>query len=98
MITTAPALAFYDVKKPTEVSIDASSYGLGGVLLQKHCHQLRPVAFASRTPTDSEKRYAQIENECLASVWACEKFPCILCGLQSFQLMTDHMQAVGTID
>ena len=47
MITTAPVLAFYDVKKPTVVSADASSYGLGGVLLQKHGEQLRPVTLCA---------------------------------------------------
>ena len=49
LISTAPVLAYFDPAKITVVSADASSYGLGGVLLQYHGKELRPVAFASRT-------------------------------------------------
>lgn len=44
LLTMAPVLAYYDVTSPTVVSPDASSYGLGGVLLQLHGQEWKPVA------------------------------------------------------
>ncbi|KAL5503067.1 hypothetical protein EMCRGX_G009958, partial [Ephydatia muelleri] len=86
-------LAFYTPDAPTKLSADASSHGLGAVLLQRSDGEWKPVAYASRSMSDTEKRYAQIEKEALATVWACDKFASYIVGLK-VHIETDHKPLV----
>lgn len=81
-------LALYDPIAETTLAADALSYGLGAVLLQKHGTMWKPVAYASRTLSETEWRYAQIE-EALALTWAANRFSTYLFG-KRFAIETDH--------
>ena len=64
-ISSTPVLKFKDPKEPVSLSVDASSKGLGAVILQNN----QPVAYASKALTESQQNYAQIEKEMLAIVF-----------------------------
>ena len=49
----------------------------------------QPVAYHSRTLSNAERGYAQIEREALALIFAIKKFNQYLYGRQ-FTLVTDH--------
>ena len=85
MLTTTPVLKYYDVTEEVTIQCDASEKGLGATLLQNG----QPVSFASQALTVSEENYAQIEKECLAIVFACEKFEQYIYG-RKVTVHTDH--------
>ena len=61
---------FYSLEDEVTLQYHASDTGLGAFLLQLQ----QPVSFASRARAQTETSYAQIEEESLAIVFACETF------------------------
>jgi hypothetical protein len=70
MVAESPVLSYYNPTLPLEIQCDASQKGLGAALLQ----QGKPIAYASSALTPTEQRYAQMEKEKLAIVFALERF------------------------
>lgn len=64
-VTTEVTLTYFHPHKHITVQVDASMKGLGAALLQDG----RPIAFASKSLTETESRYANIEREMLAVVY-----------------------------
>ncbi|CAI5648726.1 unnamed protein product [Oreochromis niloticus] len=92
-LISPPTLSYYDVQKPVTLTCDASQYGLGAACLQEGA----PIAYSSRTLTQTEMRYAQIEKELLAVVFACTKFNDYIYGKQ-IQIETDHQPLVTILN
>ena len=78
-------LHYYERRKPVTVQADASQRGLGACLLQDG----QPIAYASKSLTDTETRYANIERELLAIVFACQRFNTYVLG-RPFTVKSDH--------
>jgi len=86
LVIQHPVLKFYNIEEDVTIQTDASDKGLGAVLLQNG----QPVAFASRTLSKTEQRYATIEKECLAIVFGCERFNQYLARREKILVQTDH--------
>jgi len=84
-----PVLCLPDMTKVFYLRTDASNTGVGAVLLQETNNCKMPIAYASRKLLDREVNYATIERECLAIVWAIDKFRVYLYG-KEFILQTDQ--------
>ena len=82
-------LRYYDRNLPVKVQADTSLRGLGACLIQKHKGKDQPITFASNSLMDAETRYANIEREVLAIVFACQHFSTYLLG-RSFVAESNH--------
>lgn len=68
------------------IECDSSEAALGVAVFQEN----QPVAYASRTLTPTERKYAQIEKELLAVVFACTRFDQLITGNPKTIIKTDH--------
>ena len=89
-LTTAPVLAYPDMRKPFIVSCDASGTAIGYVLGQldsKGNEQV--VAYGGRALREAEKKWCIAERECLALVTAVKQYHTYL-ACSPFTIYTDH--------
>jgi transposase InsO family protein len=89
LMSNAPTLVVFDPSAPCTIVSDASNAAIGGVLLQDQ----QPVAYFSRSLTDTEKNWAIIEKETLALVCTIEHFRQYLFGA-AFKCVTDHRSLI----
>uniref|UniRef100_A0A914UPP6 RNA-directed DNA polymerase n=1 Tax=Plectus sambesii TaxID=2011161 RepID=A0A914UPP6_9BILA len=87
-------LVHYTPHLPIVMAADASNDGIGAVIAHRMPDgQELPIAHASKTLSDAEKRYPQIQKEALALIFGIKKFHKYLWG-RHFVLQTDHQPLV----
>ena len=93
-LTVPPVLQYYDVLKPVLIQADASSFGIGAVIMQDD----RVIEYASRSLTRIERdSYAQIERELAAILYAMERFDSYVYGKSDVTVQTDHKPLLSIV-
>jgi hypothetical protein len=86
IITNSPVLVNFNLKKEISIQCNSSSSKLGCYLMQKG----KPVEFFSRSLTDSEKQYSQIDKEIVNLLFSCCKFYNYIYGYCT-KIWMDHL-------
>lgn len=85
LLSSSTVLKVFNSSKEAIIQCDSSKDGLGACLIQEG----HPVSYASRSLTETEQNYAQIEKEMLAMVFAVQKYHNFVYG-KKFLIQTDH--------
>ncbi len=97
LLTSESFLAHFDFKKKLTLACDASAYGIGAVLAHKMPDGTeKPIGYASRTLTKSERNYSQLKKEGLSCIFGIKKFHDYVFG-RAFELVTDHKPLLGLL-
>lgn len=88
-VLDAPMLHHLDYTAPIILRTDASTVGIGGVLLQRVDGTERPVCFVSKAFNDAESRWSTIEQEAYSIYYCVLALSHHLLG-HHFTVETDH--------
>lgn len=88
-LQSSPILGHPNYELPMEIHCDASGYGLGAVLVQQQESGERVICYASRLLNKAETNYSVTERECLALIFAVQRFRAYIWGAR-IKVVTDH--------
>lgn len=87
-LASPTVLAFPDLENTFELHTDASTVGVGAVLMQTIDEKPRVISFASHRFSRTDSRRGPTERECMGVLWGVDHFKPYLSG-RSFKLITD---------
>ncbi len=89
-LVTSPVMAYPNTSKPYILYTDACDYAVGAILCQEDDEGVeRPIQYLSQQLSPTQRRYAVIEKEAFAVVYALKKLRPYLLGSE-FVIFTDH--------
>lgn len=94
ILSSDKVLCHYDNSRPVKLICDASDKGISAILVHLFDNNMeRPIAYASRTLSQAERKYCILDKESLAIVFGVKKFFQYLYGTK-FTLECDNKALV----